>query len=345
MQRVREPCPAGPDSPKPASGSVPPPPDDGGATVTRVPRLSSGVAVDVLVQGREPERPPRNRPRLRGARALAVLLAVTAGIAAAAVHLETDHTDPQPEPSEPQPLPPLPRVLLTRAEVAGGEQGTEGTLRLRVRLEGVPRAQLLSLRAELPGSAVVLSPLPDRLSAAGVAEVRMDVLPTCPEALPGLSQAAVVAAVRGRERSAVRLVRVRLDTAGLLAEAVRDRCGPVAGAPALRASLVELAEPTAADALATRVELAPAGPAAVTVVAVRPGPGLAVDVGTPLPLVLEPSSPPTPLRVDLRPGGCGGAPDTPPYVLVLADGQSVALSVATSARPRLDALRPYVCPG
>ena len=308
-------------------------------------RLSSGVAVDLLVQGREPEQPPREGRRLLGPRVLAAFAALAAVVAVGAVQVWDREPGAEVAPSATELLPPLPRVLLTHASVTGGRPGADGVLRLSVRLEGVPRAQLLSLQVELPGSAVVLAPLPDRLSPAGEAELRMDVLPRCPDALLGLPQAAMVAAVRGRAGSAVRLVRVRVDTAGVLADTVRRRCGQVPGAPALAPSLVVLAGPSAPDLLATQVQVAAAGPSRVTVVAVRAGPGLAVTVRTPLPLVVEPEAPPVALHVDLSPDGCGGAPDTPPYVLVLADGQTVALSVGPSVRRRLDALRPYVCAG
>ncbi len=297
------------------------------------------MAVDVLQQGREPEHEPR-RPARRRRTALLVLAAL-AVVVAGAVQVRGDASPAAPAA---EPLRPLPRVLLDRAGVVSGERAAGGVLHVHVGLEGVPAAQLLSLELELPGSAVVLLRVPDRLADNGMAVLAADVLPRCPDALPGLSQAAVHAVVRGREGARVRQVRVRLDTAGSLVDAVRERCGAVAGVPELRTSFVELDGP-AGKPLRTRVDVAPAGSEDVTVVAVRPGPGLATTVRTPLPLTLPAGSAPVPVRVDLRPGGCGGAPDTPPYLLVLSTGEAVATSVAPEAQPPLDALRPYECAG
>ena len=248
-------------------------------------------------------------------------------------------------PSDPTPaLPPLPRVLLDRAGVLTVRDAPGGVLHVRVGLEGHPRAQLLSLDVDLPGSAVVLQPTPDRLTDDGEGLLALDVLPRCPTALPGLSQGAVRAVVRGREGSRVRQVRVRLDTGNALAQAVRSRCGDVEGVPHLRTSLVQLDGPAGVP-LRTLVEVSASDSARVTVVAVRPGPGLATTVDTPLPLVLEPGGAPVRVRVDLRRGGCGGAPDTPPYVLVLSTGDAIAPSVAPALLPALDALRPFECGG
>jgi hypothetical protein len=312
------------------------------------------VAPDLLTQGREPERAPLT-PRaalgLLGAPGVLVLLTAVAVLAAGAVSAWQLNRSAAVAPSGVAPAAaagagpfrPLPRVVLTRASVIEGREAPDGVLRLRVRVEGVPRARLLSLRVELPGSAVVLAPLPDALSPAGAADVGLDVLPRCPEALSGLSRAALVAVVRGREGSPVRQVRVRLDTAGFLVEAVRTRCGPGDGPDGLVPPLAELAGPAGPGLLATQVALVAAGPAPVTVLAVRPGPGLSVAVLTPLPLVLQAGAPPSALRVDLRADGCGGAPDTPPYVLVLATGGTVAPSVGPLLRRELDVLRPYRC--
>jgi hypothetical protein len=293
------------------------------------------MAVDVLEQGPEPPPTPS-----RG-RTLAVVLTAAAVVGAGALQVrgEAPITEREPE----QQLRPLPRVLLDRAGVLAVRPAPAGVLQLRVGLEGVPRAQLLSVDVELPGSAVVLQPTPDRLTDDGSGLLALDVLPRCPDALPGLSRGAVTAVVRGREGSRVRQVRVRLDTAGAFEDAVRARCGAVAGVPELRTSLVELDGP-AADPLRTRVDIATTGTGPVSVVAVRPGPGLRTTVRTVLPLVLTPGVP-VPLRVDLRPGGCGGAPDTPPYLLVLSTGEAVATSVAPEVQPPLDALRPYECAG
>ena len=299
------------------------------------------MAADVLVQGPERE-PPPGPPARNGARTVLVVLAALAVVAAGALQVRGDPpaADRRPE----QSLRPLPRVLLDRAAVLSTRAQVDGVLALRVGLEGVPGAQLLRLDVDLPGSAVVLRPVPDRLAQDGTARLDLEVLPGCPGALPGVSRGAVHAVVRGREGARVRQVRVRLDTAGSFADAVRARCGAVAGVPELRTSFVQLDGP-AADPLATRVSVSAAGTEPVTVVAVRPGPGVRTASRTPLPLRVAPGGAPAVVRVDLRPGGCGGAPDTPPYVLVLSTGESVATSVAPEAQPALDALRPYQCAG
>lgn len=310
------------------------------------------MARDVLEQGREPDEPLHRpggrtpRPLLapgRAAPALVVLAA--AAVLVTAVVAGRQPPAPAPAPSSERLLRPLPRVLLERATVLSGREAQDGVLRLTVGLEGVPRAQLLGVGVELPGSAVVLEALPDRLGEDGTAALTLEVLPSCPEAREGLTRAAVTAAVRGRPGARVRQVRVRLDTAGALGDVVRERCGAVEGVPDLRTALVRLAGSPDAEVLPTRVDLAAAGTDTVTVVAVHPGPGLDATVRTPLPLAVAPGAAPVPVLVDLRPGGCGGAPDTPPYVLVLSTGQTVAASVEPSVQPLLDRLRPYQCAG
>jgi hypothetical protein len=297
------------------------------------------VVLDVLEQGREPERPTRDGRRRASLAVAAVALLV------AAVLVGRGTPAPEPSPSAAPLLRPLPRVLLERATVVRGREAEDGVLELQVGVEGVPRAQLLSLDVELPGSAVVLAPLPDRLSGDGTAVLDLEVLPQCPQARAGLTRAALTGVVRGREGARVRSVRVRLDTAGFLDDVVRERCGAVPGVPELRTSLVQRAGPAGAEVLSTRVDVAPAGDEPVTVVAVHPGPGLSAQVRTPLPLSLAPGSAAVPLVVDLQPGGCGGAPDTPPYVLVLSTGQTLAPSVGPAVQPLLDRLRPYQCAG
>ena len=292
------------------------------------------MPVDVLEQGPEP--PPTSLLR-RSAVVLAALLV----LGAAAVHGRGE--TPAAGRAGEEPLRPVPRVLLDRAEVLTVRPALNGALHARIGVEGVPRAQLLSVLVELPGTAVVLRPTPDRLTDDGRALVVVDLLPRCPDALAGLSKAAVTAVVRGREGARIRRVRVRLDTARVL-DAVRGRCGPGAGVPELRASPVLLDGPSDDD-LRTRVEVSAAGSQPLEVVDVLPGPGLETTVRTPLPVVLTPGASPVAVRVDLRLGGCGGAPDTPPYLLVLSTGETVATSVAAEVQPPLDALRPYQCAG
>lgn len=300
----------------------------------------------MLEQGREPERPPRPGRRRERRRASPAVVAVAAGaLLVTAVLVGRGNTAPAPSPSGAPLLRPLPRVLLERATVVRGREAEDGVLDLQVGVEGVPGAQLLSLDVELPGSAVVLAPLPDRLSADGTAVLDLEVLPRCPQARAGLTRAALTGAVRGREGARVRTVRVRLDTAGFLDDVVRERCGDVPGVPELRTSLVQRAGPADAKVLRTRVDVAPAGADPVAVIAVHPGPGLVATVRTPLPLALAPGSAAVPLLVDLQPRGCGGAPDTPPYVLVLSTGHTVAPSVEPAVQPLLDRLRPYQCAG
>jgi hypothetical protein len=88
--------------------------------------------------------------------------------------------------------------------------------------------------------------------------------------------------------------------------------------------------------------LAP-GAQPVTVLGVEPGPGLRAEVRTPLPLLLEPGAPAVRLVVDLVGKGCGGAPDTPPYLVRLAGGRTGVPSADDALRRRLDAVRPYRC--
>lgn len=311
------------------------------------PGYGPAMAGDLLASGSEREaRPPLVLLRLLSRHELAVLVLSVAVLAAGVVSWGR-LTPPAPEGAAAPPTVtaasrPLPRVVLMQAGVAEGREAPDGVLRLRVRVVGVPGAQLLSLRVELPGSAVVLAPLPDAISAAGSADVVLEVLPQCPEALAGLAQAGLVAVVRGREGSAVRQVRVRLDTDGFLGDLVRSRCGAADGEGRLAPPLARLSGPTGTGLLRTQIGIAAAGRAPVTLVAVLPGPGLAVTTRARLPLVLRPGSPLT-LAVDLRPDGCGGAPDTPPYVLLLSSGETVAPSVAPDLRRELDALRPYRC--
>lgn len=300
------------------------------------------MACDLLTSGSDREaRTPLSLLRLLSRHELTVLVLSVLVLAAGVVSLPQPPPTPRAAtapPTAPAVPRPLPRVVLMHAAVAEGREEPDGVLRLRVRVVGLPDARLLSLRVELPGSAVVLGPLPDALSAAGSADVVLDVLPQCPGALAGLSQAGLVAVVRGREGSAARQVRVRLDTGGFLGDVVRARCGTGVLAP----PLARLTGPAEVGLLRTQIDIAAAGRAPVTVVAVLPGPGLAVTTRTLLPLVVRPGSPST-LAADLRPDGCGGAPDTPPYVLALATGETVAPSVAPDLRRQLDVLRPYRC--
>jgi hypothetical protein len=311
------------------------------------------VALDVLEQGREPGRAPRDRPRRsvpRPAVVAAATFATVTVVVAGAAQVRQDQPPPRADAGADLDAdlaglrPPLPRVLIDRASVVRGREGADGVVALDVRLQGLPQAQLLSLDVELPGSAVVLAPLPDRLTGDGTALLGLQVLPQCPAALPGLSRAAITGVVRGRPGARVRTVRVRLDTAGVLAEVVRARCGDVAGVPELVTSPVQLAA-AAPGALSTRIGVSAAGARPVSVVAVRPGPGVRAHVRTPLPIDVVPGAPPVPLLVDLRPGGCGGAPDTPPYLLVLDSGATVATSVGAGLQAPLDGLRPYLCAG
>lgn len=290
------------------------------------------MAVDVLEQGPEP--PPGRSPGRRLALGLAGVAVVVAG--ALQVRGETPAADPVPAPS------PLPRALLDGAGVLTVEPAPGDVLHVRVGLQGFPRAQLVSVQVELPGSAVVVLPAPTRLTDDGEGLLAMDVVPRCPDAVAGLSQGVVRALLRGRDGAGIRQRSVRLDTAGPLERAVRVRCGEVVGVPRLRSTRVALDGPAGAP-LRTRVEVSASDAGPVTVVAVRPGPGLAAEPRTPLPLVLEPGEPPVPVLVDLRRGGCGGAPDTPPYVLVLSSGEAVAPSVEPEVVPHLDDLRPFPC--
>jgi hypothetical protein len=150
--------------------------------------------------------------------------------------------------------------------------------------------------------------------------------------------------VRDSSDAPLRRVRVDLDTSGELSDAVRARCGTVAGVPELRTASVELEGPPG-EPLRTRIDVAAGISRPVTVVDVRPGPGLETAVRSALPVTLSPGGAPARLLVDLRLEGCGGSPDTPPYLLVLSSGEAVPTSVAPEAERPLAALRPYQCAG
>jgi hypothetical protein len=289
------------------------------------------MTADVLEQGRER---PAPRTRLRAAAgALAALAVVTTG----ALQGRGDEAAPGPPPEQPRP-----GVLLERAAVLSVRDTLAGRLHVRIGVEGAARARLLAVTVDLPGNDLALLPSPDRLTDGGTALLVVDLLPRCPHALTGLPRGVVTAAVRGQEGTPARQVRIPLDTDGDLAQAVQARCGTVVDVPELRTSPVVLDGP-AGDPLRTRVEVAAAGPEPVTVVAVRPGPGLATTLRTRLPVVARPGRPPATLRVDLRLEGCGGVLETPPYLLVLSTGEAVATSVAPEVQPPLGALRPYQC--
>ncbi len=290
------------------------------------------MTADVLEQGRE--RPPtRSRSRLL------VLVAVLAVVAGAA--LQGRGGDDPPAEQVPQ-VPQGP--LLERAAVLSVRDTPSGVLHVRIGVEGAARARLRSVTVDLPGNDLALLPSPDRLTDDGTGLLVVDLLPRCPDALTGLPRGVVTASVRGQEGARVRQVQVRLDTDGPLARAVQARCGTVLRVPDLRAAPVGLDGP-AGDPLRTRLEVAAAGTTPVTVVAVRPGPGLRSTVRTRLPVVLRPGQPPALLRVDLRLEGCGGAPTTPPYLLVLSTGEAVATSVEPEVQAPLAGLRPYQCAG
>lgn len=289
------------------------------------------MTADLLEQGQE-----RPAPRTRSRAAAGVLVALAVVGAGA---LQGGDDEPAPGPPQEQPRA---GALLERASVLSVRDTLAGRLHVRIGVEGGSRVRLQSVTVDLPGTVLAQLPTPDRLTDDGTGLLVVDLLPRCPEALAGLSRGAVTATVRRRQGEPAEQVRVRLDTGGALADAVQSRCGTVERVPELRTSPVALDGP-AGDPLRTRVELAAAGPDPVTVVAVRPGPGLETALRSPLPVVVRPGGPPAVLRVDLRLEGCGGAPDTPPYLLVLSDGEAVATSVAPEVQPPLGALRPYQC--
>ena len=283
------------------------------------------MPVDVLEHGPDTgPTPPRARTR-------ALVLAALAVVAVGAVQVSGPpwERDAQPPPGDP----------LQAARVLSVRPAPGDVLHVHVEVVGVPRAVLLSTAVDLPGSDVVLLRRPDRLTDDGTALLALDVLPRCPGAVDGLSQAEVRAVVRGRQGAPEQRARVSLGRADELADAVRTRCG---ARPALRTTAVVLDGPRGIP-LTTRVEVSASDAGPVTVVAVRPGPGLEASSSTPLPVVLSPGDAAVAVRVDLRRGGCGGAPDTPPYVLVLSTGEVVAPPVAPEVLPLLDALRPFPC--
>lgn len=284
------------------------------------------MAPDLLEHGTE--RAPR-RPR---ARAVALVLAALAVVGLGALAARG-----------PGPLP-EPRALVDRAHVLSVRETLAGALHVRIGVEGVARGRLEQVAVDLPGSAVALLPVPGRLTDEGTGLLVVDVLPRCPEALEGLPRASLTAVVRDPRGQPRRQVEVDLDTTGALSGAVQARCGTVAGVPELRSSPVELDGPVG-DPLRTRVDVSAAVSEPVTVVAVRPGPGLGTTVRSALPVTLSPGGTPASVRVDLRLEGCGGSPDTPPYLLVLSTGEAVAASAAPELAAQLADLHPDQCAG
>lgn len=281
------------------------------------------MAADLLEHGTE-RRPARSRPR-----AVALVVTALAVVGAGALWSQLREQGARPAPLE-------------RAAVLSVRDTPAGVLHVRIEVEGVPRARLASVDVDLPGGGVVLLPAPGRLTDDGTGLLVVDLLPRCPQALTGLSQAAVGAVVRDQSGEPGRRVRVDLDTAGELSDAVRARCGTVAGVPELRTSPVALDGPVG-EPLRTRVDVSAGVSEPVTLVGVRPGPGLETAVRSALPVTLSPGGAPARLLVDVRLEGCGGSADTPPYLLVLSTGEAVATSVAPQAQPSFDALRPYQC--
>ena len=282
------------------------------------------MAADLLEHG--VERPPR---RMRPGAVAAVLVALAVGVVAG---LSGRGAGPQPRP------------LVERAHVLSVRETADGALHVHVEVDAAPGSRLESVAVDLPGSGRTLLRAPGSRTGDRTGLVDGDLLPRCPDALAGQAEAAVTAVVRGRGESAGRRVRVGLDTEGPLADAVRARCGTVAGVPELRTSRVELDGPVG-DPLRTSVDVAAAASEPVTVVAVRPGLGVETALRSTLPVTLSPGGARARLRVDLRLAGCGGVPDTPPYLLVLSTGEAVGVAAAPEVAAPLAARQPDRCTG
>ncbi len=221
------------------------------------------------------------------------------------------------------------------ATTSGGASG--GRLRVWLLLEGPASARIAGVRAVVPGSGATAGVVPEAFSERGDAVVRVDVDPRCPQAVQGLGDAALQVRLEGEPA-----VRVPFDTDGPLAGGVRARCGGGGDAPRRRGPLVRAQAGGPAGALRTVVELGAPGPEVLVVRRVSPGPGVGVDVVTPLPLRVQPGMRGR-LVVDLRPGRCALAPGEPPFVLDAAATGEVEPSVDAALQGRLDALRRSAC--
>lgn len=270
---------------------------------------------DVLGSG--PERPPLRVPGRTRALLLAALAVAGAGVVAV----------PQVQAASAPPT--------ITATTSGGASG--GRLRVWLLLEGPASARLESVRAVVPGSEARAAVVPEAFSPQGYAVVRVDVQPRCPGAVEGLDGAALRVALTGEQ-----VVRVPFDTDGPLAGGVRTRCAGLEDAPVPRGPRVRAESGGPAGVLRTVVDLGAPGPEVLVVRGVTPGPGVAVEVVTPLPLRVAPGRRGQ-LVVDLRPGRCVLDPDEPPFVLDDAAAGEVDPVVDPSLQGRLDALRRSAC--
>lgn len=270
---------------------------------------------DLLQAGSE--RPPLRVPRRSGAVLLAALAVAAAGLLSVPVVRDAG-------------APPEVTATTSGGSVIGGR------LRVRLLLEGPASARLSALVPVLPGSAVDVGVAPAAFSPGGDAVVRLDVAPDCPAALAGLGDAALALRVDGEA------VRVPVDTSGLLAETVRARCSGQGPVVPVRGPQLRAGQGGPGGALRTVVELGAPGPEVLVAAGVTAGPGLRVDVVTPLPLRIAPGRRGL-LVVDLRPGRCQPDPDSPPFVLELAADGEVEPVVDAGLRGRLQALRLSAC--
>jgi len=221
------------------------------------------------------------------------------------------------------------------ATTSGGS-AIGGRLRVWLLLEGPPSTALSEVAGRLPGS-VVRTSAPDAFSPRGYAVVRLDVTPACPDALAGLAEAAVEVTLAGSG-----LVRVPVDTDGILASTVRSRCQGEAAQLQAQGPLVRVADSGVPGVLRTVVDLGAPGPEVLVVTGLSAGAGLDVEPLTSLPLRVAPGRRGQ-LVVDLRADGCSADPDAPPFLLDYAADGEVEPRVEPALVGRLAALRREGC--
>ncbi len=232
--------------------------------------------------------------------------------------------------------PPVVTALTSGGSVVGG------SARLWLLLQGPPSARLSGLVPTLPGADVRLGVVPSAFSPRGDAVVRLDVTPSCPQALSGLRRGTLSLRVDDGRSRGPRTVVTPVDTTGLVDSTVRAQCAGEGDRAPARGPRVRSAPGGPPGALRTVVDLGAPGPEVVVVEGVTAGSGLVVEVVTSLPLRIAPGGRGR-LVVDLRAATCAPDPGAPPFVLERAADGDVEPSVDPGLRGRLEALRRSVC--